>query len=144
KRADMELPKLFGRLPRLPYGVMPIPSYIEKSQTMAYYMPGSVAAGRPGVYYANTYALQTRPRWELEALSLHESVPGHHLQIALAQELEGLPDFRRHGEITAFIEGWGLYAESLGEEMGFYQDPYMKFGQLTYEIWRAIRLVVDT
>jgi len=144
KRADMELPRFFGRLPRLPYGVLPIPSYAEKSQTTAYYQPGAGSFGRPGVFYANTYNLQTRPISEMEALTLHEAVPGHHLQIALAQELEGVPDFQRHSSITAFIEGWGLYSEKLGEEMGFYTDPYSKFGQLTYEMWRAIRLVVDT
>src|SRR5436309_5985502 len=144
KRADPELAHLFGKLPRLPYGVREIPAYAEKSQTTAYYEPGSPQAGRPGWYMVNTYALNTRPKWELEALSLHESVPGHHLQIALAQEMEVAPEFRKHGGYTAFVEGWGLYAESLGPEMGFYTDPYMKFGQLTYEMWRAVRLVVDT
>lgn len=144
KRADGELPKLFGRLPRTPYAVQPVPSYSERSQTTAYYQPGSMVAGRPGIYFANTYSIGSRPKWEMEALSLHESVPGHHLQIALSQELEGVPEFRKHAETTAFVEGWGLYSESLGEAMGFYQDPYSKFGQLTYEMWRAIRLVVDT
>lgn len=144
KRVDLQLPKLFGRLPRLPYGVMPIPSYAEKSQTTAYYQPGAASYGRPGIFYANTYALNTRPKYEMEALTLHEAVPGHHLQIAIAQELEGVPDFQKHSETTAFVEGWGLYSEKLGEEMGFYTDPYSKFGQLTYEMWRAIRLVVDT
>jgi len=144
KRADPELMKLFGRLPRTPYGVIPIPSYAEKSQTTAYYQRGSVEAGRPGNFFANTYALETRPRWEMEALTLHEAVPGHHLQLALQDELEEMPWFRRVGGYTGFIEGWGLYSESLGVEMGFYKDPYSKFGQLTYEMWRAIRLVVDT
>ena len=144
KRADPELAHLFGKLPRLPYGVVPVPSYAEKSQTTAYYQPGSPDAGRPGYYYANTYALDTRPKWEMEALTLHEAVPGHHLQIALAQESESVPEFRKYGGYTAYVEGWGLYAESLGYEMGFYKDPYMKFGQLVYEMWRAIRLVVDT
>jgi uncharacterized protein (DUF885 family) len=144
KRADPELARLFGRLPRLPYGVIPVPGYAEKSQTTAYYEPGSPAAGRPGYFYANTYDLPSRPRWEMEALTLHEAVPGHHLQIALAQEMADVPEFRKHGFYTAFIEGWGLYAESLGTEMGFYLDPYSRLGQLTYEIWRAIRLVVDT
>ncbi len=143
KRADPELIRLFGRLPRLPYGVIPIPSYSEKSQTTAYYNPGSLEAGRPGYFYANTYNLKARPKWEMEALALHEAVPGHHLQIAIAQELEGLPMFRQEGGYTAFVEGWGLYSESLGTEMGFYKDPYSKFGQLTYEMWRAVRLVVD-
>jgi uncharacterized protein (DUF885 family) len=144
KRADPELMKLFGTLPRTPYGVIPVPSYAEKSQTTAYYQRGSVEAGRPGNFFANTYALNTRPRWEMEALTLHEAVPGHHLQLALQDELEDVPWFRRFGGYTAFVEGWGLYSESLGVEMGFYKDPYSKFGQLTYEMWRAIRLVVDT
>lgn len=144
KRADPELMKLFGKLPRTPYGIVPVPAYAEKSQTTAYYQPGSVDAGRPGNFFANTYALDTRPRWEMEALTLHEAVPGHHLQIALQDELEDVPWYRRAGGYTAFIEGWGLYSESLGVEMGFYQDPYSKFGQLTYEMWRAIRLVIDT
>ncbi len=144
KRADPELVKLFGRLPRTPYGIVPVPAYAEKSQTTAYYQPGSLEAGRPGEFFANTYALDTRPKWEMEALTLHEAVPGHHLQIALQQELDDMAWFRRFGGYTAFTEGWGLYSESLGTEMGFYTDPYSKFGQLTYEIWRAIRLVVDT
>ena len=144
KRADPELMKLFGKLPRTPYGVIPVPTYAEKSQTTAYYQRGSVEAGRPGNFFANTYALDTRPRWEMEALTLHEAVPGHHLQLALQDELEDVPWFRRVGGYTAFTEGWGLYSESLGVEMGFYTDPYSKFGQLTYEMWRAIRLVVDT
>ncbi|HEX9941967.1 MAG TPA: DUF885 domain-containing protein [Thermoanaerobaculia bacterium] len=144
KRIDPELVRLFGRLPRLPYGVTPIPSFMEKSQTTAYYEPGSLAAGRPGNFYANTYDLKSRPQWEMEALTLHEAVPGHHLQISLAQELEGVPQWRKYDDYTAFTEGWGLYAESLGEEIGLYKDPYTRFGQLTYEMWRAVRLVVDT
>jgi uncharacterized protein (DUF885 family) len=144
KRIDPELARLFGKLPRLPYGVRPVPAYAEKSQTTGYYQPGSPEAGRPGWYFANTYALDTRPKWEMEALTLHEAVPGHHLQIALSQEMEDAPEFRKHGDYTAFVEGWALYSESLGTEIGLYKDPYMKYGQLTYEIWRAIRLVVDT
>jgi len=144
KRADPELTKLFGILPRTPYGVIEVPAYAAPSQTTAYYQPGSLRAGRPGYFFANTYALDTRPRWEMEALTLHEAVPGHHLQIAIQQELEDLPWFRQTPSYTGFVEGWGLYSESLGEDMGFYTDPYSKFGQLTYEMWRAIRLVVDT
>jgi len=144
KRADPELIRLFRKLPRQPYGIKPVPSYSEQSVTTAYYQPGSINAGRPGYFFANTYALETRPKWEMEALSLHEAVPGHHFQIAIADELEGLPEFRKNDRYTAYVEGWGLYAESLGEEMGFYQDPYSKMGQLTYEMWRAIRLVLDT
>ncbi|MSU56803.1 MAG: DUF885 domain-containing protein [Pedosphaera sp.] len=144
KRADPELAHLFGKLPRLPYGILSVPAYSEESQTTAYYQPGAPDAGRPGYYYANTSHLNTRPKWEMEALSLHESVPGHHLQISLAKELENVPEFRKNRDYTAYVEGWGLYSESLGYEMGFYKDPYMKFGQLVYEMWRAIRLVVDT
>ena len=144
KRIDPELIHLFGHLPRLPYGVATIPSYSAKSATTAYYQPGSYEAARPGYYYVNTYALNTRPKWEMEALSSHEAVPGHHLQIAIAQELTDLPNFRRYGGYTAFVEGWALYSESLGSRIGLYKDPYSKFGQLTYEMWRAIRLVIDT
>jgi len=144
KRIDPELPKLFGRLPRLTYGVSTIPLYAAPSQTTAYYQPGAPGAHRAGQFFVNTYKLDSRPIWEMEVLTSHEAVPGHHLQIAIAQELEGIPDFRRYGGYTAFVEGWGLYSESLGPELGLYKDPYSKFGQLTYEIWRAIRLVIDT
>jgi uncharacterized protein (DUF885 family) len=144
KRIDPELEHLFGKLPRLPYGVKPIPAYLAPTQTTAYYQPGSPAAARPGYFMVNTYDLTQRPKWEMEALSMHEAVPGHHLQISLAQELEGVPEFRKYVGYTAFVEGWALYSETLGYEMGFYGDPYSKFGQLTYQMWRAVRLVVDT
>jgi uncharacterized protein (DUF885 family) len=144
KRAEPGLAKLFGRLPQTPYGVEPVPEATAPSQTTAYYEPGSFAAGRPANMFANTYKLDSRPTWEMVALTLHEAVPGHHLQVALAQEMPDLPDFRRHSSYTAFVEGWALYAESLGDEMGMYADRYAKFGQLTYEAWRAVRLVIDT
>lgn len=144
KKTDPGLARRFGRLPRLPYGVLPVPSFRASSSPTAYYMPGAPATGRPGIFFANTFDLRSRPKWEMEALALHEAVPGHHLQIALAQELEDLPDFRRFTGPTAFIEGWGLYAESLGDELGLYQDLYSKMGEHTYNMWRSIRLVVDT
>jgi uncharacterized protein (DUF885 family) len=144
KRSDAELPKLFAELPRNTYGVRAFPDYEAPSQTTARYYPGAADATRPGYFMVNTYRLAARPKYEMEALTLHEAVPGHHLQISRAQELKGLPEFRRNAEYVAYVEGWALYCESLGGEMGFYQDPYSKFGQLTYEMWRACRLVVDT
>ncbi|MBX7072342.1 MAG: DUF885 domain-containing protein [Pirellulales bacterium] len=144
KRIDGQLPKLFGKLPRTPYGVREVPEYIASQTTTAYYMPPAGDGTRAGFYYVNTSNLPSRPLFEIEALSLHEAVPGHHLQIALQQELTGVPPYRRFADFTAFIEGWGLYAERLGQEIGCYQDPYSDFGRLSYEMWRACRLVVDT
>jgi uncharacterized protein (DUF885 family) len=144
KRIDPGLIRLFGKLPRTPYGVIAVPAYSERHVTTAYYMPGAADAGRPGYFYANTYDLRARPKWEMEALTVHEAVPGHHLQISLAQELDNVPEFRRHAGFTAFVEGWGLYAESLGHDLGLYSDPYSRFGALTYDMWRAVRLVIDT
>lgn len=144
KRADKELPKLFKVLPRLPYGVEEIPAHQAPSYPTAYYLPPDLTMTRAGIFYANTSELETRPKYEMEALTLHEAVPGHHLQIALSFELDNIPKFRRMAELTGYIEGWGLYSEKLGEEMGFYKDAYAKFGQLSFEMWRACRLVIDT
>ncbi len=144
KRVDPELTRLFAVLPRLPYGVMPMPDHASASAPAAYYMPGSGRIGRPGYFWVNTYDLPSRPTWEMVPLALHEAVPGHHLQIALADELDHLPPFRRHTYEWAYVEGWGLYAESLGRELGLYDDPWARFGSLVFEIWRAARLVVDT
>jgi uncharacterized protein (DUF885 family) len=144
KRIDGKLPELFGRLPRMPYGLREIPAYIAPRTTSAYYQPPTGDGTRAGFYNLNTFNLKSRPLYALESLSLHEAVPGHHLQIALQQELEDLPNFRRFGGATAFVEGWALYAERLGLECGFYTDPYSDFGRLSMEMWRACRLVVDT
>ena len=144
KRVDDKLPRYFATLPRLTYGVRPVPAEIEDSYTTGRYFEGSPKQGIAGGYMVNTSHLDQRPLYELPALTLHESAPGHHIQIALAQELPGVPAFRREADVTAFTEGWGLYAEQLGGEMGIYRDGYERFGQLSYEMWRACRLVADT
>ena len=141
---EPQLPKLFGKLPKTPFGIRAIPMGSAPTTTTAYYQPPSLDGSRPGNYYVNLYKPESRPIWEIEALTAHESVPGHHLQIALAYELTGLPEFRRNASYTAFVEGWALYAESLGPELGLYTDQFSKIGQLNYDMWRAVRLVVDT
>jgi uncharacterized protein (DUF885 family) len=139
-----QLPKLFGRVPKTPFNIRAIPAATAPTTTTAYYQPPSMDGSRPGVYYVNLYKPDTRPMWEIDALTAHESVPGHHLQVALQYELTGLPLFRRNLDYTAYVEGWALYSEKLGYQLGLYQDDFQKFGQLNYDMWRAVRLVVDT
>ena len=142
--AEESMPGFFGRLPETPCVVKPVPSYEAPYTTIAYYRPPPGDGGKPGTYYVNTYAPETRPRYEAEVLAFHESIPGHHLQIAIAQELPGLPAFRRYMGMTAFVEGWGLYSERLADEMGLYSGPLDRMGMLGFDAWRAARLVVDT
>ena len=139
-----ELPKLFGRLPKTDFDIKVIPAATAPTTTTAYYMPPSLDGARKGAFYVNLYKPESRPTWEVEALTAHESIPGHHLQIALQYELNGLPNFRRNADYTAFIEGWALYSEKLGYDLGLYKDDFSRFGQLNYDMWRAVRLVVDT
>jgi uncharacterized protein (DUF885 family) len=148
-RADLDqmrpkLPQLFGRLPKAALVVMPVPEYAEKEQAAAYYEHGAPDGSRPGTVYVNTYKFETRPLYQVEMTAYHEGLPGHHLQLSIQQELTGLPEFRKYVNYTAYVEGWGLYAERLGKEVGFYQDPYSDYGRLEGDIWRGVRLVVDT
>ena len=144
KRIDYKLPGYFGKLPRQPYGIVPVPDEIAPNYTTGAYYGAPLGGGHGGAYWLNTYALDQRPLYELPSLTLHEAVPGHHLQGALALEMEDVPDFRRDLYFSAFGEGWALYTERLGDEMGIYRTPYEQFGRLSYEMWRACRLVIDT
>jgi uncharacterized protein (DUF885 family) len=144
KRIEPQLPKLFGKLPKTSVGVRAIPAASAPTSTTAYYQPPSLDGSRPGYFYVNLYRPEVRPKYDVEVLTVHEAVPGHHLQIALSYEQTGLPAFRRNAGYSAYVEGWALYSESLGYDLGLYTDPYSKFGQLNYDMWRAVRLVVDT
>jgi uncharacterized protein (DUF885 family) len=144
QKIDLKIPALFGAPTTLAYRVLPIPADAARGKATAYYEPGSVVAGRPGSCFVNAFDLKARPKWEMEALALHECIPGHHLQVSIAQEIRKVPRVLNYHDYTAFVEGWGVYAETLGGEIGLYRDPYFKFGQLSYELWRAVRLVVDT
>jgi uncharacterized protein (DUF885 family) len=139
-----KLPQLFGRLPKAPFEVTAVPAFMEKSSSPAYYEPATPDGSRPGRLFIDTYNATDRNLYAVEAIAYHEGLPGHHLQLSIAQELDGLPTFRKFGHYTAYIEGWGLYSERLGKDVGFYQDPYSDYGRLEADIWRAIRLVVDT
>jgi uncharacterized protein (DUF885 family) len=144
KRIDPELARQFRTLPRLTYGVREIQEFQAKSAAGAQYVGGSPETGRPGYFEANAYDLPSRPKWDMETLTLHEAVPGHHFQISLAQEMTSLPEFRKHGSFTSFVEGWALYAETLGKDLGLLKDPYSYYGHLGDQMLRAVRLVVDT
>jgi prolyl oligopeptidase len=144
KMIEPELPKLFGKLYRAPVGVKPIPMATAPNTTTAYYNGPSIDGRRAGYFFANLYRPEVRPKYEIEVLTAHEAIPGHHLQIAIAQEQGDLPNFRKFSYITAYVEGWALYSERLGFDLGLYKNPYSHFGMLTYDMWRAVRLVVDT
>ena len=144
KPMQAKLPDLFGRLPKAPFEVVAVPDFLEKSSAPAYYEPGSPDGQRPGRLFIDTYDATNRNLYAAEAIAYHEGIPGHHLQISISQELDGIPPFRKFGGYTAYVEGWGLYAEQLGKDVGFYQDPYSDYGRLENDVWRAIRLVVDT
>jgi uncharacterized protein (DUF885 family) len=144
KPMQAKLPELFGTLPKAPFEVVAVPAYAEKTSAPAYYQGGTPDGSRPGRLFIDTYNATERNLYAVEAIAYHEGIPGHHLQISIAHELTGLPEFRKYGHYTAYIEGWGLYAERLGKDVGFYQDPYSDYGRLEADIWRAVRLVVDT